>query len=103
MYAGPAWPEAPTFAPAPPVVQVTGPIAGLPVTPSPTTGSSSVLMMPSFTGQPGRKGLGPATVGPPGSPPGLMAYSLVLPSFSCPDCASTASDAVLRLPALNPP
>ena len=40
-------------------------------------------MMPSFTGQPGRNGLGPPTVGPPGSPVGLDRVQRgVLPSFS---------------------
>ena len=50
--------------------------------PSPTTGSSSVKIRPTFFGQPGRYGLGPLTVGPPGSPSGSIANTRLLPMSS---------------------
>ena len=66
----------PTFGPLPPLdpqSMAAGPITGEPVMPSPTTGSSSASMRPIFSGQWARKGLGPPSCGPPGSPPGLIA------------------------------
>ena len=48
--------SSPTFGPTPPFGHSTGPIAGAPVTPSPTTGSSSGWSWATFTGQPGRNG-----------------------------------------------
>ena len=95
MYPGPAPGITPTFVPWPPNGQSTGPITGEPVMPSPTTGSSSVKIRPTFFGQPGRYGLGPLTVGPPGSPSGSIANSRLLPKSSWPVCASSASEAVL--------
>jgi hypothetical protein len=46
---------APTFGP-PPLPQLTAPITGYPVTPSPTTGRSSPFTIAGFAGHPGRNG-----------------------------------------------
>src|SRR3982074_1362627 len=75
----------PPLGPPPPLEPqsiAAGPITGDPVIPSPTTGSSSALMRPIQTGQCARNGLGPARFGPPGSPPGLIAYSRPFASFN---------------------
>src|SRR3954469_18666784 len=70
-------------------------MTGEPVIPSPTTGSSSVLARPIFTGQPGRKALPPEAV-----PVGLIAYRRLLPNDSAPVADSATSDAVFGPPAL---
>src|SRR3954453_9732696 len=89
----------PTLRPAPPLGQSTGPMTGAPVMPSPTTGSSSVLMRPIFTGQPATNGLAPRS-GPSGSPCGLIAYRRLLPNDRAPVAESATSDAVFGPPAL---
>src|SRR5829696_7857350 len=87
----------PTLEPVPPEGHSTGPMTGAPVMPSPTTGSSSVKILPTLNGQPGRNGL-------PSVLPSLwIAYTRLLPYDSAPVDSSAATDAVFAGDTLIPP
>jgi hypothetical protein len=73
----------PTFGPGePPPSQLTNPMTGAPVMPSPTSGSTSAWRIPTRNGQPSRYGDSPSSRPSGGSPVGLIAKSRPLASES---------------------
>src|SRR3954465_12223936 len=103
MYAGPASGITPTFDPSPPLGHETGPITGPPVMPSPTTGSRSRWICPTFFGHPAAYG-GGGGAGGPGSPVAGSTYTRLLAKLSgLPGTLLSAATEAAVSPAFNPP